>query len=73
MKKLLSVIGIYLIARAMIEPFVIDFGDPSTYHKDWGGPSLAGVLAVHCGPGIIALIVFVGLAARRRQKSAVAS
>jgi hypothetical protein len=76
MKKLLSVIGIvvgsFLIVRAVIEPFVIDFGDPSTYHLDWGGPHLPGVLAVHCGPGVIALIIFAALVARRR-KSAVAS
>ncbi|GAA1884339.1 hypothetical protein [Asanoa iriomotensis] len=76
MKKTLAVIGIvigaYLIARAAIEPFVIDFGDPSTYERDWGGPGLAGVLAVHCGPGVIALIVFAALLARRRaRKSAV--
>ncbi|MEV4618138.1 hypothetical protein AB0J74_05375 [Asanoa sp. NPDC049573] len=75
MKKLLAVIGIvfgaFLIVRAVIEPFVIDFNDPSTYDKDWGGPSLAGALAVHCGPGLLALVIFIALAARRRRKSAV--
>ncbi|WP_203710066.1 hypothetical protein [Asanoa siamensis] len=76
MKKALAVVGIvfgvYAIVRAAIEPFVIDVGDPSTYQADWGGPSLAGVLAVHCGPGVLALIVFVALALRRRaRKSAV--
>jgi hypothetical protein len=51
---ILWILGLYLIVRAIIEPFVIDLSDPSTYHLDWGGPHLAGVLAVHCGPGIVA-------------------
>jgi hypothetical protein len=75
MKKVLAVIGIvfgiYAIVRAAVEPFVIDFNDPSTYEKDWGGPDLAGVLAVHCGPGVLALVIFGVLALRRRRKSAV--
>jgi hypothetical protein len=58
-------IGLLLLARAVAEPFVIDVTDPSTYHNDWGGPHLAGVLAVHCGPGILFLAV-VGWLIRRR-------
>ncbi|MFD2762637.1 hypothetical protein [Micromonospora eburnea] len=46
-------LGLYLIARAIAEPFVIDMTDPASYRLDWGGPSLAGVLAVHCGPGVV--------------------
>jgi hypothetical protein len=69
MKKLLAalgtVLGLYLIARAIVEPFVIDFGDASTYRRDWGGPSLAGVLLVHCGPGVVSAVV-IGRAARTR-------
>ena len=62
-------LGIFLIGRAIAELFVIDFGDPATYRNDWGGPSLAGVLLVHCGPGIVAA-VFLGwaLVRRRRQR-----
>ena len=75
MKKALAgigiVIGLYCIVRAALEPFVIDFSDPSTFQADWGGPSLAGVLAVHCGPGVLALVIFVGLGLRRRRKYAV--
>jgi hypothetical protein len=56
-KKLLIVLGnllgVYLFVRALAEPFVITMSDPSTYHLDWGGPSLAGVLAVHCGAGLL--------------------
>ncbi|GAA5177320.1 hypothetical protein GCM10023322_01750 [Rugosimonospora acidiphila] len=47
------ILGLYLFGRAIVEPFIIDFGDPTTYRHDWGGPSLAGVLAVHCGPGLL--------------------
>lgn len=57
MRKLLLgigvIVGIYLVGRAIAEPFVINASDPSTYHNDWGGPSLAGVVAVHCGPGLV--------------------
>jgi hypothetical protein len=56
-KKLLivlgNVLGVYLFVRALAEPFVVNMSNPSTYHLDWGGPSLAGVLAVHCGPGLL--------------------
>ncbi|HEX5495002.1 MAG TPA: hypothetical protein VFX70_10555 [Mycobacteriales bacterium] len=40
--------------------------DPTTYRKDWGGPHLLGVLAVHCGPGLVAAVVMVGGLVRRR-------
>jgi hypothetical protein len=61
-------LGFYLIVRAIVEPFVIDIHDPSTYHLDWGGPHLAGVLAVHCGPGV-ASAVLIALWFRRRRLS----
>lgn len=50
-------LGLYLIGRAAAEPFVIDMTDPASYRHDWGGPSLIGVLAVHCGPGIISALL----------------
>jgi len=62
------VLGIFLIIRAIAEPFVIDFSDPATYRNDWGGPSLAGVLAVHMLPGLIAAAVFVWTVMRRRSR-----
>ncbi|WP_431032772.1 hypothetical protein ACQYWQ_05590 [Streptomyces sp. P6-2-1] len=74
-RRLLPVLGVllvvYFVGRAVAELVVIDWGDPSSYAKDWGGPHLAGVLAVHCGPGLLAL----GLAgwwwrARRRRAGA---
>jgi hypothetical protein len=57
MKKVLIVagivLGLYLTGRAVAEPFVIHWGDPASYRNAWGGPSLIGVLAVHCLPGLI--------------------
>jgi hypothetical protein len=58
------VLGAYLIVRGIAEPFVIDMSDPATYRNDWGGPSLTGVLAVHCGPGLISGAL-MGAALRR--------
>jgi hypothetical protein len=48
-----TLLGVYLTARAAAEPFLIHWGSPASYRNDWGGPSLAGVLAVHCLPGLI--------------------
>ena len=63
------IVGVYLIVRAIAEPFVIDMSDPATYRKDWGGPSLAGVLAVHCGLGVIAAVLMVWALKRRRSRT----
>ena len=72
MRKLLwvlgLVLGVFLIWRAIVEPFTIDFGDPATYQNDWGGPSLAGVLAVHMGPGLLALALIIAVIVRRRAR-----
>jgi hypothetical protein len=35
-------LGLFLVIRAVAEPFVIDLSDPATYRNDWGGPSLLG-------------------------------
>lgn len=66
---LLWIIGVYLVARAVAEPFVIDMADPATYRHDWGGPHLAGVLAVHCGPGIVAAALMARAGLRRVRSS----
>jgi hypothetical protein len=65
----LFVLGLYFVARAVAEPFVVDFGDPGTYRDDWGGPSLAGVLAVHCGPGLVAAALMAWWFVRRRRRA----
>jgi hypothetical protein len=59
-------LGLYLIVRAIAEPLVIDTSDPATYRDDWGGPTLAGVLLVHCGPGVIAAVLLGWALVRRR-------
>lgn len=59
------VLGLYLVGRALVEPFVIDMTDPSTYRHDWGGPTLFGVLAIHCGPGLIAAATMTWVLIRR--------
>jgi hypothetical protein len=61
------ILGLYLVGRGVAEIFVIDASDPATYRNDWGGPSLAGVLAVHCGPGLVAAVVMVIAAIRVRR------
>jgi uncharacterized membrane protein len=62
------VLGAFLIVRAVVEPFVVDMSDPATYRHDWGGPSLFGVLLVHCGPGVIAAVLFAVLFVNRRSR-----
>jgi hypothetical protein len=70
MKKIAMVLGVvaglYFVGRAIAEPFVIDVTDPATYRNDWGGPSLFGVLAVHCGPGLVAGVMMAWALLRRR-------
>jgi hypothetical protein len=61
------IVGMYLVVRGIVEPFVINIDNPATYRNDWGGPSLAGVLAVHCGPGLVAAVLMVAAVVRRRQ------
>jgi hypothetical protein len=61
-------LGLFFIVRAVAEPFVIDVSDPATYRNDWGGPSLLGVLLVHCGPGVLAAVA-IAMALLRRRRS----
>jgi hypothetical protein len=68
---LLWIVGLFFVVRAVMEPFVIDLGDPATYHLDWGGPHLPGVLAVHCGPGIVAAALMMWSVTRRRPSALV--
>jgi hypothetical protein len=74
MKKTLWIIGIllalYLIARAISWPFSVDPSDPSTYAKDWGGPTLFGAALVHCGPGVLAALGIIGGIVRGRLRAA---
>ena len=62
------IVGVFFIVRAVVELLTIDYSDPSSYADDWGGPSLAGVLLVHCGLGLIAA-VWIGVLLWRRRSS----
>jgi hypothetical protein len=62
------VVGAYLAGRAVAEFFLVNYDDPGSYSKSWGGPSLAGVLAVHSGPGLAVLIAAAVFAWRRFQR-----
>ena len=62
-----AILAVFLIVRAVVELFMIDLSDPSSYATDWGGPSLVGVLLVHCLPGILAAIALVVWWRRRHR------
>jgi hypothetical protein len=64
----LLLVGLFLVARAVVEVVSVDPGDPSTYRDDWGGPTYAGVLLVHAGPGLLVLGVTALLLWRRRGR-----
>ena len=61
------IFGVYLILRAAVEPFIIDYDNPESYKELWGGPSLAGVLAVHMLPGLVSLALIVWHQHKRRD------
>jgi hypothetical protein len=48
--------GLFLVGRAIVELLTIDYSDPTSYAADWGRPSLAGVLLVHCGLGLLSAV-----------------
>ena len=62
---LAGVFAIYLLGRGIAEFFVIHYSDPASYRNDWGGPSLAGVFAVHSGPAVAIMIASVIYLRRR--------
>jgi hypothetical protein len=62
-----ALLAVYLVGRGIAELFIIHYTDPASYARDWGGPSLAGVLAVHSGPGL-AIIVAVAWRWLRRGR-----
>ena len=50
-----GVLAVYLVGRGIAEFFTVSYNDPASYRLDWGGPSLAGVFAVHTGPAVLIL------------------
>jgi hypothetical protein len=64
------VVGGFFVVRALMEPFIIDYSDPSSYENDWGGPSLFGVLLVHMGPGVLAAALLIFTLVRSNKRTA---
>jgi len=60
-----AVLAIYLVGRGVAEFFTVHYNDPASYRNDWGGPSLAGVFAVHSGPAV-AIVAGTAIYLRRR-------
>lgn len=67
---LLGVVAVFFVARAVVEIVTIHWSNPARYRNDWGGPSLLGVLLVHCGPGL-AIAITVAVRLRRRCRPGV--
>lgn len=65
---ILVLLCLYLIGRAVVEVATVDPTDHASYHEDWGGPSYVGVLAVHCLPGIAAVVFLVWLTRQLRKR-----
>ena len=66
-----GLVALYLVIRAIAEFFIVNYNDPASYRSAWGGPTLAGVFAVHAGPGLLILIgAAVYLSRRRRSRTA---
>jgi hypothetical protein len=61
-----AVLAVYLVGRGITELFIIRYSDPASYAGDWGGPSLAGVLAVHAGPAVVITAAVASRLLRRR-------
>jgi hypothetical protein len=67
-KAVAGLVALFLVGRGVAEFFTVTYSDPASYRDAWGGPSLAGVFAVHSGPAVVILVGAV-LAVRRRRKA----
>jgi hypothetical protein len=63
-----GVLAVYLVGRGIAEFFIVNYSDAASYHNDWGGPSLAGVFAVHSGPAV-AVLAGAAVYLRRRLRA----
>lgn len=62
-----GLLAAYLVVRGVLEFFTINYSDPASYRDDWGGPSLAGVFAVHSGPAVL-IVIAAGIYVYRRRR-----
>ena len=63
-----SLVAIYLVGRGIAEFWVVDYSNPASFRHAWGGPSLAGVFAVHSGPAAAVLVASLVWLYRRRLR-----
>jgi hypothetical protein len=63
-----GLLAAYLVVRGVLEFFTINYADPASYRDDWGGPSLAGVFAVHSGPAVVIVTAAAVSLFRRRAR-----
>ncbi len=63
-----GVLAAFLVGRGVAEFFIVHYGDPASYRNAWGGPSLAGVFAVHSGPAV-AILLGAGAYLVRRHRA----
>ncbi len=67
---LAGLLSVYLIGRGIAEFLTVNYSDPASCRNDWGGPSLAGVFAVHSGPAVLVVVGWaICLRRRRRTRS----
>jgi len=64
-----GLVAAYLVGRGIAEFWLVDYSSPASYRDARGGPTLAGVFAVHSGPGLIILIAAAVWLGRRRQRA----
>ncbi|HEX6524182.1 MAG TPA: hypothetical protein VF070_29910 [Streptosporangiaceae bacterium] len=62
-----GILAVYLVGRGIAEFFTVHYSDPASYRNDWGGPSLAGVFAVHTGPAVAIVTGAIVYMLRRRH------
>ena len=64
-----GLLALYLVVRGVVELLTVDYSRPSSYQQDWGGPHLAGVLAVHSGPAVLVVVGLTYALHRRKRQS----
>jgi hypothetical protein len=64
-----GILAVYLVGRGVAEFFTVHYNDPASYANSWGGPSLAGVFAVHTGPAVVIVAASVAYLIRRRRRA----
>ena len=64
-----GLLALYLVGRGVAEFFTVHYNDPASYANSWGGPSLAGVFAVHTGPAVAIVAASAVYLSRRRRRA----